>query len=134
MCWGFECGDGWFNIIDVLCRQIQNYVDGRLSQQDYLLKTGQITSAEVKTAAELQVTAEQVKEKFGMLRIYTNSFDEQIVGMIKMAEAMSSRTCEDCGGVGSPRKGGWIRTLCDSCNDTWKSRKTASWAVPTEVP
>lgn len=19
MCWGFSCGDGWFNLIDVLC-------------------------------------------------------------------------------------------------------------------
>jgi len=27
MCWGFECGDGWYNIIDVLCSNIQNHVD-----------------------------------------------------------------------------------------------------------
>jgi len=27
MCWGFECGDGWYNIIDVLCGNIQSHVD-----------------------------------------------------------------------------------------------------------
>lgn len=25
--WGFECGDGWFNIIDKLCANIQNRID-----------------------------------------------------------------------------------------------------------
>jgi len=27
MCWGFDCGDGWYNIIDVLCGNIQSHVD-----------------------------------------------------------------------------------------------------------
>lgn len=27
MYWGFECSDGWFNIIDQLCRQIQSHVN-----------------------------------------------------------------------------------------------------------
>jgi len=27
MCWGFECGDGWFWIIDNLCGCIQSYID-----------------------------------------------------------------------------------------------------------
>lgn len=27
MCWGFSCGDGWYNIIDALCRNIQSHVD-----------------------------------------------------------------------------------------------------------
>jgi len=27
MCWGFECGDGWYNIIDVLCSRIQTTID-----------------------------------------------------------------------------------------------------------
>lgn len=29
MCWGFDCGDGWFNIIDSLCSNIQNHIDRR---------------------------------------------------------------------------------------------------------
>lgn len=27
MCWGFCCGDGWYNIIDVLCSKIQQKID-----------------------------------------------------------------------------------------------------------
>jgi hypothetical protein len=27
MCWGFECGDGWFKILDNLCAAIQERVD-----------------------------------------------------------------------------------------------------------
>ena len=33
MCWGFECGDGWFNIIDVLCGLLYN--DYRLAKTKY---------------------------------------------------------------------------------------------------
>jgi hypothetical protein len=27
MCWGFDCGDGWYNIIDVMCRNMQSHID-----------------------------------------------------------------------------------------------------------
>ena len=27
MCWGFECGDGWYNIIDALCANIQHSIN-----------------------------------------------------------------------------------------------------------
>ena len=27
MCWGFECGDGWYHIIDTLCSKIQSKID-----------------------------------------------------------------------------------------------------------
>jgi len=29
MCWGFECGDGWFNILNQLCGDIQSHIDWR---------------------------------------------------------------------------------------------------------
>lgn len=33
MCWGFECGSGWFNIIDRLCANIQGHIDWRRKQR-----------------------------------------------------------------------------------------------------
>lgn len=27
MCWGFECSDGWYNIIRILCGNIQSHID-----------------------------------------------------------------------------------------------------------
>ena len=48
MCWGIACGDGWYNLIDTLCHNIQWYAQ-------YSNKT---------------IEAVQVKSKFGGLRFY----------------------------------------------------------------
>ena len=29
MCWGFECGDGWYELIYKLCTDIQKHCDSR---------------------------------------------------------------------------------------------------------
>lgn len=103
MAWGFECGDGWFNLIDTLCGQIQRYVDWN---------SRNFSEEEKET---LQVVASQVKEKFGTLRFYYYGGDDVIAGMTSMAEAFSGKVCEDCGQSGYLHTRGWHRTLCDSC-------------------
>lgn len=90
---GFACGDGWFNIINLLCRNIQSHLDWKPDVP--------------------QVVAQQVKEKFGSLRFYYQGGDEYISGLVSMAEAMTEVTCEECGSPGETRSGGWIRVLCD---------------------
>jgi hypothetical protein len=97
MCWGFSHGDGWFNIIDTLCSNIQHHLD-------WVNRDGEKVH---------QVVAVQVKEKFGTLRFYYSGGDDEISGMVRMAESMSARTCEECGNPGKVRDGGWISTLCD---------------------
>lgn len=92
MCWGFDCGDGWYGILDVLCSLIANDV-----QYNHMPP----------------VTALQVKEKYGGLRFYFNGGNDRADAYSLFAESMSYRTCETCGQPGKPRKGGWIRTLCD---------------------
>jgi hypothetical protein len=91
MCFGCECGDGWFDILDALCF--------RLTQLD----------------SDKELRAMQVKEKFGTLRFYTTGSSDTADALIDFAEDMSARTCEDCGDKGRARDGGWIRTLCDRC-------------------
>jgi hypothetical protein len=59
-----------------------------------------------------QVVAVQVKEKYGTLRFYTNGGDEFTDGLIRMAEAMSSETCEVCGDKGKLNRDGWISCRC----------------------
>lgn len=98
MCWGFECGDGWFNIINQLCGNIQHHIDWKT-------KTGKVVP---------QVVAEQVKEKFGTLRFYYRGGDDYISGLVSMAESMSGVTCEQCGAPGETNGQGWISTLCET--------------------
>ncbi len=97
MCWGFECGDGWFNILNQLMNNIQHHIDWKEKQGKPVP----------------QVTLDQVKEKFGTLRFYYTGGDEYISGLVSMAEAMSGVTCEECGNPGERHGGGWVRTLCD---------------------
>ena len=35
MCWGFECGDGWFNILDQLMGSIQHHIDWKEKQRKW---------------------------------------------------------------------------------------------------
>lgn len=97
MCWGFDHGDGWYQILDSLCNQIQHHIDWH-------------NRNEVKVA---QVVATQVKEKFGGLRFYYNGGDDYIDGMVRMAESWAANTCETCGKPGKLRGGGWLYTACD---------------------
>ena len=109
MCWGFSCGDGWFDLIDELCDSIQSYIDNN-SRQDRIIP---------------QVIVEQVKEKFGTLRFYYQGGNDTIHGMVWFAESMSGKICEVCGNPGTRQSGnGWIYTACkahsqsnDECND-----------------
>ncbi len=97
MCWGICCGDGWYNIIDVLCHNIQSRVVSR--------------------GEDVSVEATQVKEKFGGLRFYYNGGDDLIDGMVYMAECLSCCTCEECGSPGTQNEKGWINTLCKPCRE-----------------
>ena len=108
MCWGFECGDGWFNILDQLMSNIQHHIDW--NNQNF--EKGYTQYKQV-----AQVTLDQVKEKFGTLRFYYTGGDDIIDGMVRMAESMSGVTCEECGNPGERRGGGWVHTFCTPCEE-----------------
>jgi hypothetical protein len=69
-----------------------------------------------------QVEATQVKEKYGTLRFYVDHADEEVNGMISMAEAMSAVTCETCGTTKGAKVGGsgWLSCRCDKCRKKMK--------------
>lgn len=108
---GFECGNGWFYLIDSLCHSIQEYIDG----SNKYPQEGK--------AAIPQMVFTQVKEKFGALRIYYTGGDDYCSGLLDMAECMSYRMCENCGtfgkDVGRVEKG-WIQSLCTECAEMLK--------------
>ena len=138
MGWGFECNDGWYDIIDSMCQACTELYSTGISidPADRDPNDGN---------AFFQVNppkfiATQVKEKFGMLRFYYKlEFDEKlnklgesgkypeineikdgyrnyIDGIVHYAEILSSRTCEFSGKPGElhvsgGHRGGWYKTL-----------------------
>jgi hypothetical protein len=125
MCWGIECGDGWYTIIDALCARIMGYNKSLNWKIEDDIEKGLATEADLIPV----IQATQVKEKYGGLRFYTNSTDEYIEGLVSMAEAMSSRTCEECGNPGKQNNDGWITTLCDSCRKEYDAIRSAKWGI-----
>jgi hypothetical protein len=94
MAWGFECGEGWFKILEELCEKVGNIPGFKFAQ---------------------------VKEKFGMLTIYYDGpdteEDQKIVrAAIDEAEDKSLNTCEMCGEPGKRHNdGGWLSVECKKC-------------------
>lgn len=92
-----SCGDGWFDLIDALCEQLQHVTESQEMPQ---------------------IVAVQVKEKFGGLRFYVGERSPVQHGMITLAQAMSYRICDVCGARGELRGPVIARTRCDKHVDT----------------
>lgn len=125
MVWGFDTGDGWFNILNGLSMMIQAHINSRTRERWRIRKgkrkyalmsmTEQVKNAYLNQDMPPRVTqviVAQVKEKFGGLRFYYDGGDEAIREYVSMAEAMSYITCEECGAPGSRSDGGWIKVVC----------------------
>ena len=44
MCWGFECGDGWFNILDQLMGSIQHHIDWKEKQRKWAIEYNEMAA------------------------------------------------------------------------------------------
>lgn len=108
---GFCIGEGWYPIVESLCKNIQRHIDWRNETRERLLKSNPYDH-EIPEEVP-QVIVQQIKEKFGGLRFYCRGGDDTIRGMIEMAEAWAEHACEKCGKPGQLRSGGWMQTLCD---------------------
>ncbi len=95
MAFGFDCNNGWFDLIWSLCEDLE-----------ILVKKENIKNFEVV----------QVKEKFGGLRFYVDYGTDAIHKRIQLAETISYTVCEGCGKPGSlDRSKLWVKTLCEKC-------------------
>ena len=113
MGWGCECGNGWYDILSSLCWMIKQHEDNIKWNREYLEKND---PEKLKEKPEyFPVKFDQIKEKYGGLRVYFSGGDDYIEGLVSMAENFSYHVCEVCGQKGNPNKGGWITTLCENC-------------------
>ena len=89
MGFGFECGDGWFELIKELSEKLE----------------------------PMGVEAIQVKEKWGGLRFYlVGGAPHEAWDLIEEAEEKAETICEACGAPGEVRDRPWVVTLCDECD------------------
>lgn len=101
MCFGFEVNSGWFRILD----HMSALVTEQAAREGF------------------DPVAQQIKEKYGTLRVSVVGLagDEYSAGVIRAAGLLSSRICECCGSsFAQLHMDGWWRSLCGSCDNTYK--------------
>ncbi len=104
MCWGINCGDGWYGLVNRTCAKIQAYCEEQ----------------------KIKVEFVQVKQKFGGLRIYFDMVGDyldyhqnSVQEIVTDAEKASFNTCEVCGsteGVRIDDSTGWLQPMCYFCD------------------
>lgn len=98
---GFECGDGWYMLLEQLLENIEHHLNPENSWPK-------------KERIPLQIN--QIKEKFGGLRFYYSGGDDFVRGMVYLAESLSYHICENCGSTKNvSQTKDWITTLCEDC-------------------
>jgi hypothetical protein len=97
ICFGFACGDGWFNLLKNLITE--------LKQLD----------------VNKEIRIMQVKEKYGSLRFYESELPEYLFSdfykILLKYEKQSEETCEKCGGSGKIIGTTWLKCLCKTCTE-----------------
>ena len=150
---GFECGDGWYMLLDELMGEIDNHLKNvnrnnknkfkyqwmwklqTYLRRKYKSKTKMYAFAEWiyekaprKKLPEVTIRIDQIKEKFGGLRFYYTGGDDVVDGMASLAESLSYKICEACGttkGVG--QTSGWIYTVCWDCRQKNERANNLQW-------
>jgi hypothetical protein len=84
MCWGFECGDGWYQLLHGLSIQLSNYLAEH---------------------PDSNLEAIQVKSKFGRLCFHLSDYDAVVEEMINAARERAAATCEITGRPGQLCRG-----------------------------
>lgn len=97
LAWGFECGDGWFELLKELSHRLTEVIKKEFPDEDF------------------RMCASQVKEKYGTLRFYMTCSTAEMDRIIDEAEAKSAITCEICGKPGKINSGPWYEVRCEEC-------------------
>jgi hypothetical protein len=101
MCWGFDCGDGWYGIIKEAADRLEPIF-------------AQCKANDPEGWSFGYYRATQVKEKFGTLRLYLSAASDEAHQIAIDAEKQSETVCEECGKPGELRGRGWYYTACDA--------------------
>lgn len=90
----FECGAGWYSLIDDMATELQAHIDSSGCEQ---------------------VKVNQFKEKFGEVRCYYYGGDDVCHDIIRKAEVHSLSVCDQCGQLGTlGNNNGWMSVRCEA--------------------
>lgn len=92
---GIETDDGWYGVIKQMCEKLD-------------------------ALGLIDLQFAQIKEKYGLLRVYLDFEDARADDIVNWAERASGVTCEACGEPGRLRKRGWWKTRCNKCEGAFK--------------
>ncbi len=98
MCWGFQCGDGWFDLLESLSEAITAHGTG----------------------SGLDIIATCVKEKFGGLRFRVRGGDDEVAALVEKAERASVWICQACSldnGIGGEAGQPYEGARCSGCGE-----------------
>jgi hypothetical protein len=116
MCWGIQCGDGWFALLRELSMQLTEYA---------------------RAHADYRLEAVEVKGKAGDLRFELAFGTEWTNTCIAAASSRARETCELTGKPGALCRPAWIphhgweyRVLCDEKAREVRYRKVTRGSVP----
>ena len=113
MSFGVDTGNGWFTIVWEMSEKLEKIIN--TIQITCAFCTEEQANCTCKEFEPYWPRAAQIKEKFGILRVYMTSQTKEMDEIIAEAENKSSKTCELCGDSGKRRGGGWVVTECDKC-------------------
>jgi hypothetical protein len=63
MCWGFDCGDGWYNILNQLMGNIQHHIDWKNRQREVTIRFNKIREAG--QSGNVELFADLMAEEYG---------------------------------------------------------------------
>lgn len=138
LCWGIECGDGWYEVLAKASCQLEPLIEEYVRQYPYrnefpswvfsrynmriscqgrcysLMAIWEwiLIGLRLRKPAPWWPRVSQIKEKYGTLRLSLTSGTEEMYAIADAAEEASAKTCEQCGKPGKLRGRLWVYTAC----------------------
>jgi hypothetical protein len=98
-----ECGYGWYGLVFSFVDKVEKHAK--------------------KIGKEIKV--KDIKEKYGSLRFDLDYYDDYLENLEERFITESKKICEKCGSVTGVKQAvldGWIKTLCEECEQEWRER------------
>lgn len=106
---GIELPPGWYELV----RELSHKLVGLVHDWNDELN---LDEEDPNNECDKEIFIDQIKEKFGSLRVYLSYGTKEMYDLIHVYEQKSGIVCESCGRPGTKQHSSpwsWIKTLCD---------------------